>query len=95
MAPSGGQPVAKSEIGGYPKSESIPMRLSQKQKKLLQQIEESQPVSAIRLGFFGKKVKTLLLLEQKGLIDQGETSLLGRLWSLTVAGRSFLKGSYR
>jgi len=93
MAPSGGRPVAKSEIGGYPKNESIPMRLSRKQKNILQQIGESQPVSAFRLGFIGKKFKALVLLEQKGLIAQGETSLLGRLWSLTDAGRSFLKGS--
>jgi ABC-type polysaccharide/polyol phosphate export permease len=61
----------------------------------LQQIGESQPVSAIRLGFFGKKFKALVLLEQKELIAQRKSSLLGRLWSLTDAGRNFLNGSSR
>jgi hypothetical protein len=90
MAPSGGKPVAKSSIGGYAMNDGIPIRLSRKQKNILKQIGESQPVSTFRLGFIGKKFEPMVLLEQNGLIARGKSSQLGRLWSLTDAGRSFL-----
>lgn len=66
------------------------MKLAKKQKELLKKIGELQPVSTVRLGIKNKHIGTLVALEENGLIAEGKSSLLGRLWSLTDAGRSRL-----
>ena len=73
----------------------VRIRLSLKQKEVLRRINEMQPVSTMRLGYGRGNFRTLLALESKGLIGQGKTSLLGRLWSLTDAGKGLLSGSSR
>jgi hypothetical protein len=90
MAPSGGRTLTKTRLELRLEREYSHAIITEADKHTAANWR-ILPVSAFRLGFIGKKFKTLLLLEQKGLIAQGKTSLLGRLWSLTDAGRRFLK----
>jgi hypothetical protein len=61
---------------------------------MLMKIDELQPVSTMRLGIKSRNFGMLLALEENGLIAQGKTSLLGKLWSLTSAGRVCLSRPY-
>ena len=62
------------------------MRLTLRQRELLEEIRLKQPVSDYRLDIFGHRKRTFDALFGKGLLEVHSVGLLGKNWKIKEGG---------
>ncbi|WP_020678133.1 hypothetical protein [Geopsychrobacter electrodiphilus] len=62
------------------------IRLTLRQRELLEEIRLKQPVSDFRLAIFGHRKRTFDVLVGKGLLEVHSVGLLGKNWKIKEEG---------